>query len=196
MPVRGPKGAILRSAQTDLLGITTLRWSNDIETIEFKPYPRSDRMDESQTEPLLFSLWRLLDEKVDALMDASSPESKAAARGLAEGIQLLMVKFYPTPDAVVKEAVARYKARKADVHHESPGLGEHLWNPLYNADGSPRTFTPSATPAKSAPVARPKRSSLSAGTVSGIKGFLQAGLESADIAKMFNVSVADVDALK
>lgn len=155
-------------------------------------------MDESQTEPLLFSLWRLLDHKVEELMaDPSDQQRKFEARGIAETLTVLMAKFYPTADDVVREAVSRYKHKQNGVEHESPGLGEHLWNPLYNADGSPRTFTAAATPAKAAPVARPKKkSSISEGTITAIKGFLAAGLESVDVAKMFNVSVADVDALK
>jgi hypothetical protein len=156
-------------------------------------------MDDSQTEPLLYSLWRLLDSKVDTFMvdptDLDMNDTKAAARGVAEAIQLLMVKFYPTPDDVVREAVKRYKARQANQLHESPGLGEFLWDPNFDYDGKQRTqiAAKAKTPIK-APAVVTKITDQE--TLSGIKNAHQSGMfTKQQIAEIYKINMATLESV-
>jgi hypothetical protein len=184
--LRGPKNAMLLSVAGRVVTDTSvLRWrmpdSTIVETIEFKPYPRSDRMSETQNEPLLYALWRLLDEKVADVMvvamdDERDPVTKGVARGVAEAIHLLMSKYYPTADDVAKEAVKRYKARQAEVEHETPGLGEYLFNPHFNQDGSERTKTSTKVAPKKAAFPKKPNGTIPEKAIEGIKAALEAGV--------------------
>lgn len=156
-------------------------------------------------ESLLYKLWMLLDSKVDIIstpepnddmIKASARErAQSEARGLAEGIALIMYPFMDSPDAVVRAAVARYKARTAGVAHETPGLGEHMFDPSFNHDGSPRVpvARPQARTAIKAPVRTAPIKQLSEAEKESIRHMLQTKMMGPEeLAKMFNVPLVTI----
>lgn len=202
--MRGPKNATaLLHADGRATGIHEIVWATpegQVTTIEYHPYPRNVNM--SNPEPLLFSLWDLLQSKVQIVMgdeagvvaEARRAEAKYQARGIAEALAILMQPFVADADAVVRHAVKYYK----DNSYPVPGLGAHLWNSMYNADGSLRTPIASEPTkrTRTAIKAPPKpKATLSAADIE----FAKAGLSSnmftlADLASMFKVSEAEVQA--
>lgn len=131
-----PRGATaLLSTSGKANGVWLNTFATDrgrVITQRFSPYPRTVHMDTSRN--ILLEHWALLDAQVLALMgEQTSPEDRAAAkhkaRAFSESIAILMNHFYSDADAVAREAVARYKAKLANIEHDTPGLAEHLWNP-------------------------------------------------------------------
>ena len=205
--VRGPKDArSLTNAYSHANGQRTLSWNTQrgkLDTIEYRTYPRKVPM--SSTEPLVYQCWQLLMSKVEvilkppagagdnALEENAREMARQQARGVAQTLAILMQPFMADTDAVVKAAVKKYK----DPDYEVPGLGEHLWDPMKNPDGSWRT--PVAEP-KAKPVARPKpkvdnssTKTLTAEEAEGVREAIKSGMFSeAEIASMFKVSVATV----
>lgn len=164
----------------------------------------------NSTEPLVFSVWSLLMSKVEVILrPAAGPGDNALeadarecarhqARGIAETLHILMDPFVSSADEIVVHAVAKFK----DPDYEVPGLGEHLWDPHKNPDGSPRI--PIAQPKKrtaAAPKpARPKVDNkstrqLTTEEAEGIKEAVNSGMFSKEeVASMFKVSMATVEA--
>lgn len=200
--VRGPKEGYLLSARGEVNGQRVLRWAmpdrSVIETVEYRTYDR--KIELSEPEPLIFKLWQMLDEKVaffmgptDAIQDAEKvAKLKSEARGMAEAIAVLMQPFVKSADEVVKHAVKRYKAKQAGEDYQVPGLGEHLWNPLYDEDGNLRQ---QPTAKIEHPRAQPKASNkkLKPEEIAGIKDAVSSGMFSEeDVASMFKVSVQTI----
>lgn len=217
--VRGPHDAVAMLSTTGhTTGIHELRWAmprvnketTRVTTIEYNPYPRTIPM--SHPEPLLFSLWELIQSKVkiilaepngpsdNAIEMARRSQAQHQARGIAEALHILMKPFMDSPDAVVKAAVKYYK----DNTYEPPGLGLHLWNPFLNWDGSERTpvaspkSTPVAAPRKTTP-AKPKIDKTSTKTLTpdeaaGIKEAVESGMfGKEEVASMFGVSLETLE---
>lgn len=205
--MRGPLNATaLLHADGRKTGIHELVWSTPdghVTTIEYHPYPRTIHM--SDPEPKLFALWDLLQSKVTIIIGPAEPgltddEVRAAkqkarneGRGIAEALAILMSPFLEDADAVVKAAVAFHK----DNTYQVPGLGAHLWNPLYNPDGSWRTplATEPVKRTRTAIKAPPKpKSNLSPADIEFIKAS-SAMFSKEDLAGMFKVSVSEVEAV-
>lgn len=208
--VRGPKNA--RSLQHAVLqrnGLEILTWATPegpVDTIEYITYPRKVPVTDNQ--PLIYKSWLLLMRKVEiilappgspfgdnAIQEKEREIAKHQARGIAEVLALLMAPFMESPDMVVKCAVKKYR----DFTYEVPGLGEHLWDPTKNPDGTPRTPMPSAATAKEKPRARPKvdnksTKKLTAEEALGIRDAVGSGMFSKeDVAAMFKVSLKTVE---
>lgn len=206
--VRGPANATaLLHADGRKTGIHVLVWSTPegrVKTIEYHPYPRTVNME--NPEPLLFDLWQLLQSKVKIILgdgdregtddDVRNAQQKARyeGRGIAEALAILMKPFVADADAVVRHAVKFYK----DNSYEVPGLGAHLWNPLYNPDGSYRTPVPDAPKARTRPAVKapvkPPKPKLSEADVTFIKASSEM-FSKEDLAGMFKVSVAEVESV-
>lgn len=220
--IRGPKNArAVLHAVSHRNGQSVITWAvgdqntserTKLDTANFYPWPRRNPM--SDTEPLLYLCWNQLMSKVEIILaenldpwktDTDPVEkirerAKYEARGQAELLATLMKPFMDDADQVVKAAVKKYK----EPDYEVPGLGEHLWNPMLNPDGTPRT--PVATPktktktAITAPKSKPKVDNkstrkLSADEAEGIKSAVDSGMFSKeDVASMFKVSIATVEA--
>lgn len=178
-----------------------------VETIEYSTYPRRVRV--NSTEPLVFSIWALLMTKVEIILrpptgpgdnalEADARErARLEGRGIAETLAILMDPFVESANAVVKHAVAKHN----DPSYEVPGLGEHLWDPNMNPDGSPRQ--PVAQPKKKTE-ARPKPAKAVVNNAStkkltpeeaeGIREAVGSGMfTKEDVAAMFKVSLATVE---
>jgi hypothetical protein len=203
--VRGPAHAIsLLNATGRSTGIHYLSWrtpTGQKQTIEYHPYPREIPM--SHPEPLLFSLWELLQSKMSTFMDyqpdddmekASARErAKYEARGMAETLAILMKPFVESADDVVKHAVKYYK----DNTYEVPGLGLHLWDPMKNYDGTDRTPMPTPGSQRKPAPARKLGKQLDAAEKDAIKAALSSGMFTPDqLAGVYKVSVAQIEALK
>lgn len=155
-------------------------------------------------EPKLYELWELLQSKLkifmeynpeDDMVKASDREkAKNQARGIAEALAVLMSPFLDSADAVVRAAATYYK----DNSYEVPGLGTHLWDPLYDSDGSLRTPVASARPARPRPAVKmqPKpKAAMSPADIEFAKQGLESGMFSKeDLASMFKVSASDIEA--
>lgn len=206
--VRGPAGVkSLQHAKLLANGQSLLTWATpngSVDTIEYITYPRKVSVTDNQ--PLIYKAWILLMTKVDIIL--APPEgpgdnelqaqardiAKHQARGIAEVLALLMAPFMDDADMVVKAATKKYK----DFTYEVPGLGEHLWDPTKNPDGTPRTPMPTMKEAQKRAAARPKvdnksTKKLSAEEALGIRNAVGSGMfTEEDIAAMFKVSVATV----
>jgi hypothetical protein len=180
-----------------------------IKTMEYKPYPRRPKMpdQEADREPLLFQLWKLLDSKVyiilaepvgvgDIALQAEMRKvAQNQARGLAEGIAIIMYPFMADSNAVVKAAIERHKGRQAGVQVETPGLGEHMWDPNFNHDGSPRVQVARPRTERTAIKAPPKppEKQLSDTEKETIRHMLKTKMMGPEeLAKMFGVSVTTI----
>lgn len=209
--VRGPMQArALLHASAELNGQHLLTWSVGSQdskertlsqTVEFFPWNR--RFPMTETEPLIFKTWELLMSKLPDIMEVRDHEThdraKNEARGIAQVLAIQMTPFMESADHVVRCAVKKYK----DPSFEVPGLGEHLWNPMFNPDGSTRTSITTSKPVKTKPAARPKvdnksTKKLTEKEADGIREAVSSGLFSEeDVAAMFKVSLATVkEALK
>lgn len=200
---RGPKDAEFcahvfghRNGQSTTTWLTP---RGKIETIEYRTYVRKNPLDE-RTDPLIYTCWNKMMDKVKEQLDPATPvevkgKLRHEARGMAELIAVLM---YPHMESARDVAVAA-KAKLDDPYYEVPGLGEHLFDANYNADGSLRVKI--AEP-KSKPVAGPKKKvapkkserQLTAEEIDGIRSALDSGMFGReDVASMFKVSLADLD---
>jgi DNA-binding CsgD family transcriptional regulator len=209
--LRAPVDAVhLFSAEGQRDGVWLTHWQTPrgrVTTMSFRPYPRRPAMPDStvNTEPLLLQMWELLDSKCEIIMTADPLDNmiKAAARertqnearGLAEGIAIVMYPFMENADAVVREAVKRFKARQAGTVHETPGLGEHMFDPHFNHDGTPRVAVARPTPrtAVKAPTKPAPEKILTDAEKDTIKTMLAGKMLSPDeLAKMFGVSITTI----
>ena len=162
---------------------------------------------EAEREPLLWQMWNLLDAKCDIIMTADPLDNSIKradreraqneARGLAEGLAIIMYPFMESPNAVVKAAVARFNARVAGTQHETPGLGEHMFDPHFNHDGTPRVQVSRPAPARTA-IKAPVKSTKPAKQLSDkeketIKQMLASKMMAPDeLSKMFDVPLATI----
>lgn len=167
----------------------------------------------TETEPMIFKTWELLMSKVKVILaEPAGPSDNALeaeareraryeARGIAEVLAILMKPFMESPDHVVKCAVRAYK----DPSFEPPGLGLHLWDPMMNPDGTPRTSVAAPkqrTPATPKPAVKSKpkpdnssTKTLSAEEAEGIREAVSSGMFSKEeVAIMFKVSIPTVEA--
>ena len=218
--VRGPAGvSALLHANGKANGQTILTWQigkAKVDTVEFKSYPRRFFV---QSEPLIFQCWRLLMEKVDTIK--AEPEgagdneiqsrdreiARHQARGIAETLAILMQPFCNPPegsmkspaDMIVKFAITKHD----DPDFQVPGLGEHLWDPTKNPDGSLRVpISDKVASTRTAPKPPPKvkvdnksTRKLSKDEAAGVKEAVSSGMFSKeDVAAMFKVSMAEVEA--
>ncbi len=162
----------------------------------------------TQVEPLLYLTWEHLMKKVATILREPNPPSdnaieasereraKYEARGIAEVLAIQMKPFMESADHVVKCAVAKHR----DPSFEVPGLGEHLWDPMKNPDGSDRVpiSQPRSAPRAAPKPARPKVNNASTKTLTdkereGIKEAVSSGMfTEEDCASMFGVSLATV----
>jgi hypothetical protein len=220
--VRGPRNvAALLHSNGLANGQEILTWQEPggkkVDTVEFHSYPRRFVV---QPEPLIFQTWRLMMSKVEVILaepeGAGDNEIQAAARvqaqhearGIAEVLAILMKPFMDPPvgstksaaDQVVRHAVSQFR----DPFHMVPGLGEHLWDPTKNPDGTLRvpvsdTYakTHSAKKATSAVKHKPDTKStrkLNPADVKGIKDAIDSKMFSKeDIAVMFKVSMETLE---
>lgn len=217
--VRGPVNArALLHAEVKKNGQQVITWSvgdqgskerTQVDTVEFFPWPR--RFPMTETEPLIHLTWKLLMSKVEIILDdtrnfdmetvrATVDRAKHEARGIAEVLAIQMKPFFESADDVVRAAVKYHK----DPWYNVPGLGEHLWDPTKNPDGSDRV--PISTP-RSAPRAgvakkrtAPKVDNTSTKKLTdkereGIKEAVSSGMfTKEDVAAMFEVSMAEIEA--
>lgn len=181
-------------------GIHELIWSladkSRVTTLSYHPYPFKTFEDQemNQGRHLLLDTWKLLDSKVDLILDDSqsaAPEKEKAkneARGIAEVLAMFMRPFFESADDIVRESVKRHKAKVADAEHQTPGLAEKLWNPNTRWDGTPF----SEANIKSAGTTKTK-SKLTAENIQSIKDGISSGiLTEKDCASIFKVTVSEV----
>ncbi len=202
--VRGPHNMnALLSSSGRTTGIHVLTWSvgedsHRVETYEYYTYPRKIEM--SHPEPLLFSLWELLQSKMQVIMEyqpdddmvkASARErAKNEARGIAEALAILMKPFIDNADDVARHAARYYKDNTYDV----PGLGTHLWDPMMNPDGTPRT---QVSEPKAAPARRMLGKKLTEAEAVAVKQALTSGMFTvAQLAEVYKVSAVEIEAQK
>jgi hypothetical protein len=207
--MRGPADATaLLNADARGTGVHYLTWATprgQETTVEYYTYPRTIPM--THPEPLLFSLWELLQSKVKIIVgddrgDKTDDEIRMAmqqaryeGRGIAEALAILMKPFMQDADAVVRAAVAYYK----DPTYQVNGLGTHLWDPMYNPDGTLRVkmntevTKRTRTPVKAAPP-KPTAKKLSEADIAFCKASSEM-FSVEDLAGMFKVSVAEVQAV-
>lgn len=202
--VRGPKDATtLLNAYRAIDGRSILTWatpSGKKQTVNTYPWPR--RIDMSETESLLYLQWNHLMSKVEIIFGGPQPglsddENRGAvqraryeARGIAEVLAMQMKPFVQSADDVVRHAVARHK----NPDYEVPGLGEHLWDPMRNADGSLRIQLGGAAP-KSRAAAKPK-SKLSDDQLKTLRQAVESGMfKPEDIAPVYGLTSSEVRAV-
>lgn len=204
--VRSPKSATAPlSSSGKRNGIWVNRWATaepgkKIETLEYHSYPRKVPM--SHDEPLLFSLWELLQSKVKIILGPpkdheTMDRAKYEARGIAEALAILMKPFMESADHVVKCAVKAYK----DPDFEVPGLASYLWDPQFNHDGSPRVVVAQPKAKAARPAAKPKAKvdskstkTLSADEAAGIKEAVESGMfGKEEVASIFGVSMETLE---
>lgn len=193
----GPNDAIcLLSDHGRRDGVHELRWdtkSGRKTTLVFLPYPMKVGMEYQSS--LLHKLWHTLDDEVDfiqtdrpVVVELDQVTHKARARMLAEVLHTLMQPFYESPDAVVHEAMARYRDRQAGTEHETPGLGEKLWDPNARWDGSPYGI-PATTTKKSKRTGK----SIPPSSLGSVRQGIESGMFTvSQIAQMYDVSSDEV----
>lgn len=217
--VRGPVNSVLLHADGKANGQSILTWQRGgkkIKTVEFKSYPRRFFV---QPEPLIFQCWRILMAKVDVIkapvegagdnaIQANDREiARHQARGVAETLGVLMQPFCNPPEGSTRspaDMIVSYAIKKHDdPDFEVPGLGEHLWDPTKNPDGSLRVpISDKVAATRTAPKApvKPKvdnksTKKLSPEEAAGVKEAVGSGMFSKeDVAAMFKVSMAEVEA--
>ena len=129
------------------------------------------------------------------------------ARGIAETLGILMMPFVAPVEGSSKtpaDMVVTYAIKKHDdPDFQVPGLGEHLWDPTKNPDGSlrvPVSDKYASTHTAKKPPAKPKvdnksTKKLSPEEAAGVKEAVSSGMFSEeDVASMFKVSLAEVKA--
>lgn len=100
------------------------------------------------SDDYLTPIWLMLDSKVDAIKNPAvdSIDEKAAARGIAEALAVLMPPFFTTGDEIVREAMVRWERRQAGQEYETPGLGRFKFKRPPGVIGNPDypSWAPSA----------------------------------------------------
>jgi hypothetical protein len=138
-------------------GINELTWATPDgrkKTLHFAAYPAKVGMDTVKSATHLNTLWEMLDTEVESIKKSADEFNKYRARAFAEVLCILMQPFYENPDAVAREALARYKARTEGSEHETPGLGEAIWDPYTRWDGTvieQKKSSPSSKPVNNKP---------------------------------------------
>jgi Arc/MetJ-type ribon-helix-helix transcriptional regulator len=185
--------------QTGIHEVTFVTPAGKVVCLFYHPYVRKMGMENHPGRHLLLEIWQKLDEEVYGLKVADSPHTeyhKNRARAFAETLALLMAPFYPTADDVVREAVARWQARQAGESHDTPGLAEHLWDPMKNMDGSPRTVVGNGTATKS----RTTKTKTQVGLQPQQEAFIRKALadkvmDAPSLAAMFKVDMSAIERL-
>lgn len=209
--MRAPKDATALLAVFGRVdGVNEITWATPrgkVTTLELAPYPM--KVDMNPGQELLLKTWTLLDSKVDIILSEPNgagdnvieaenrEQAKYEARGIAEVLALYMKPFYEKADDIVREAVARHKAKVAGEERDTPGLAEAIWNPQTTWDGKPRQLPSASTPstrAKKRTPARPKPTrNLSPEELEGIRAALDSGMfDLAGVADMFKMTPAEV----
>lgn len=139
------KAKAILSTVGHLDGTYTHRFALDdgsiVETMTYHPYPFKDSAMTEQRDSLL-KFWQELDDCVDQIRGEQNDvvlyeAEKVRATTYAEVLAYLMHRFYPDAQAVLRESMARWKARQAGELHVTPGLAEELWSPDTRFDGTP-----------------------------------------------------------
>lgn len=150
---------------------------------------------------LLQQLWDEMDRTTEQLMNPavmvevqlpgtseitsmSNEVAKGRARGIAHALSLFMMPHFTTEDAVVREAVKRYKMKKAGEEYETPGLGS-------------RTYEPPPGDAKlaTAPARRQPTHNLDADQIAKIKMKADGGWDTETLAMAYAVSEAVIKSI-
>lgn len=189
-------------------GTATQTWATDkpnerIQTMSFIPYPFLKVNNVDQGRDHLLKLWQKLDAEIDTIR-SSDPQlieyNKARASTLAEVIAQLMSPFYASTEDVLRESMNRWTARQNGAGHDTPGLGEELWDPLARQENVTvvKTTGGSSRPSRSggAPPAPPKpKAKLDEQKVTFIKHSLANGTMTPEVlAGMFACTVDDIKA--
>lgn len=184
-------------------GIHEITWAlkdkTKVITLTYHPYPMKvfpEGIVSPSGRHLLLETWNHLDSKVDIIMspqvgpgdnevEAKERErAKYEARGIAEILQKFMSPFYNEADDIVREAVARYKARQSGTEHETKGLAEKYWDHNTRWDGTP--YSQDAKPIST-------KKALDKETIKGIKNALAAGLfDEAGVADLYKITIEQV----
>lgn len=139
-------------------------------------------------------LWEKLDGLVDKLKAGEVSleeinEAKGEMRGIAFALSLMMFPLFDSVESISRESLKRYKARKAGEDYETPCVGPR-WrdNPVAQKELliEKRVEIP-------APVRSSEIDSLDEKKKSMIK---VSKFPAADLAEMFKVSVATVEAIR
>lgn len=195
-----PKNATsIRSVVSDGDGRSMITWGTTVSgekivTMNFHAYPR--KVDMTQGRNVCVALWEELDNAIDIIREAGNPadlvtEKKVRATTLAEVIALIMSPFYADVNAVLAESMTRWTARQNSTDHESPGLGETIWDPATRFDGTPYA----ANAEVKAPSSKP-RVVFDDTKKTFIKHTLETGQMTPEVlAGMFQCSVEDIKAV-
>lgn len=146
----------------------------------------------------LHKFWEMIDADVDEIMERRGATdedgkrllelAKARAQARAEILADLMVPHYRTPEDVSREAMARYKARKAGEEHHTEGLNVAMASAdlaaAYARQGIGRPATKAAT---SAPAAVTHH--FTDEEVEKLKAFHAGGFSAEDLARVHSVKV-------
>lgn len=155
----------------------------------------------TETEPLIFKTWELLMRKVEIILTPpmndlerdNAERARYEGRGIAEVLAIQMKPFMESADDVVRHAVACFH----DKNHVVPGLGQHLWDPMYNPDGSPRVplnAPKKATATKPAPqVQKRTGNTIPDSALAGVRGAIATGMFTVkQVATTYSMSEAEV----
>lgn len=140
---------------------------------------------------LLSGIWEMLDNAVDNMHTTKDADDlayqKARARTLCEVLHPLMSPFYESPDDVVREALARFKARTGGEEHETPGLGEHIFDRNTRWDGI--SYSAAPAPKKSKRTGK----SIPPSSLGSVRQGIDSGMFTVtQIAQMYDVSPDEV----
>lgn len=141
--MRVPRGCVaILGVQGHLDGTSLVTFATSAgktQCMFFHPYPQ--KVDMPRQDDLLVDLWNRLDQTVDKIRSAEHQHeaefNKAQGLAFAESISIVMRPFYEDATAVLRESMARWKARQAGVEHDTPGLAESIWDPASRFDGTP-----------------------------------------------------------
>jgi len=191
---RAPRGATgLMSYSGSTSGIHQLRFKVGAEEkiiLTYHPYDRRPHSMGINPNDILLETWKKLDEVTSFILDPTlnavpeKDEAKIKARAYAEILALMMPPFFIDADAIVREAVQRYKNRD-NPEYETPGLGQKS---LAQYDNMPYAHdTPKSK-------AEPE---LDAKTKAAIKMALESGMFTAkQLATSYGVSEATIESCR
>lgn len=162
-------------------------------TCPLKSPMRKERIFDMAT--LVNLIWDELDKATESIFTHDGPVAgelekvKGEARGLAKAIQIMTTPFYKDADAVVRQAVKRYKMKTGEIKfEETPGAGGYNPMPVDNPRAGGQ-----ATKEKTKPKITEK--TLDKKATDGIRMGLKAGFPAAALAKSYGVSIATIEGL-